>query len=135
MIHFHIFVSILNELTEALVQIENMDALFEAQFSPLADSGRLLSKCGKCTRYMKYISTQPPQLYCATCEEVYYLPQNGTIKVSQCSCSDSRYIVHWKVISKEASLTTNFSSPWLWFSEVRILKLDVNASLPVSILP
>nr|CAB3457482.1 unnamed protein product [Digitaria exilis] len=62
------------------VQIENMDALFEAQFSPLADSGRLLSKCGKCGRYMKYISTQPMRLYCITCEDVYYLPQNGSIK-------------------------------------------------------
>lgn len=58
-----------------------MDALFEAQFSPLADSGRALSKCGKCLRYMKYISTQPSRLYCGTCEEVYYLPQKGTIKV------------------------------------------------------
>lgn len=64
-----------------LVQIENMDALFEAQFSPLADSGRALSKCGKCLRYMKYISTQPSRMYCGTCEEVYYLPQKGTIKV------------------------------------------------------
>ncbi|KAF8388494.1 hypothetical protein HHK36_027166 [Tetracentron sinense] len=62
-------------------QIDNMDALFEAQFSPLADSGRLLSKCGKCVRYMKYISTQPSRLYCGTCEEVYYLPQKGTIKL------------------------------------------------------
>ncbi|KAJ0035522.1 hypothetical protein Pint_25587 [Pistacia integerrima] len=61
-------------------QIENMDALFEAQFSPLSDSGRVLSKCGKCLRYMKYISTQPSRLYCATCEEVYNLPQKGTIK-------------------------------------------------------
>ncbi|ONM56133.1 DNA topoisomerase 3-alpha [Zea mays] len=62
-------------------KIENMDALFEAQFSPLADSGRLLSKCGKCGRYMKYISTQPMRLYCITCEDVYYLPQNGSIKL------------------------------------------------------
>ncbi|XP_044500642.1 DNA topoisomerase 3-beta isoform X4 [Mangifera indica] len=62
-------------------QIENMDALFEAQFSPLSDSGRLLSKCGKCLRYMKYISTQPSRLYCATCEEVYNLPEKGTIKL------------------------------------------------------
>lgn len=58
-----------------------MDALFEAQFSPLADSGRLLSKCGKCSKYMKYISTRPTRLYCIGCEEVYNLPQNGTIKV------------------------------------------------------
>ncbi|XP_057959790.1 DNA topoisomerase 3-beta isoform X2 [Malania oleifera] len=62
-------------------QIENMDALFEAQFSPLADSGRVLSKCGKCLRYMKYIAPQPSRLYCGTCEEVYYLPQKGTIKL------------------------------------------------------
>ncbi|KAL6970893.1 hypothetical protein U1Q18_030573 [Sarracenia purpurea var. burkii] len=62
-------------------QIDNMDALFEAQFSPLSDSGRLLSKCGKCLRYMKFISTQPSRLYCGTCEEVYYVPQKGTIKL------------------------------------------------------
>lgn len=62
-------------------QIENMDALFEAQFSPLSDSGRVLSKCGKCLRYMKYISTQPSRLYCSTCEDVYNLPQRGTIKL------------------------------------------------------
>lgn len=62
-------------------KIENMDALFEAQFSPLADSGRALSKCGKCLRYMKYICSQPSRLYCGTCEEVYYLPQKGTIKL------------------------------------------------------
>ncbi|KAK1591975.1 hypothetical protein Q3G72_016967 [Acer saccharum] len=62
-------------------QIDNMDALFEAQFSPLSDSGRALSKCGKCLRYMKYISSQPSRLYCGTCEEVYNLPQRGTIKL------------------------------------------------------
>ncbi|KAL2531014.1 DNA topoisomerase 3-beta [Forsythia ovata] len=62
-------------------QIENMDALFEAEFSPLSDSGRFLSKCGKCLRYMRYISTQPSRLYCGTCEEIYYIPQKGTIKL------------------------------------------------------
>ncbi|KAB1203333.1 DNA topoisomerase 3-beta-1 [Morella rubra] len=68
-------------------KIENMDELFEAQFSPLADSGRTLSKCGKCLRYMKYISMQPSRLYCGTCEEVYYLPQKGTIKLyKELSC-------------------------------------------------
>ncbi|XP_031381136.1 DNA topoisomerase 3-beta isoform X2 [Punica granatum] len=62
-------------------QIGSMDTLFEAQFSSLADSGRPLSKCGKCLRYMKYISTKPPRLYCNTCEEVYDLPQKGAIKL------------------------------------------------------
>ncbi|KAL6526662.1 hypothetical protein OROGR_015752 [Orobanche gracilis] len=59
-----------------------MDALFEAEFSPLSDSGRVLSKCGKCLRYMKHISYQPSRLYCGTCEEIYYTPPNGTIKMS-----------------------------------------------------
>ncbi|CAM8996326.1 unnamed protein product [Rhodiola kirilowii] len=62
-------------------QIENMDALFEAQFSPLADSGRVLSRCGKCLRYMKYISTQPSRLFCGTCEEVYYVPKKVLSRV------------------------------------------------------
>lgn len=70
-----------NSVAFYLAQIEAMDALFEAQFSTLVDSGRILSKCGKCLRYMKYISAQPSRLYCGICEEVYYLPQKGTIKV------------------------------------------------------
>jgi DNA topoisomerase-3 len=64
-----------------VAQIEHMDALFEAQFSPLADSGKPLSKCGKCSRYMKYIAMRPSRLYCASCEEVHHLPQNGAIKL------------------------------------------------------
>ncbi|GBG76124.1 hypothetical protein CBR_g21873 [Chara braunii] len=58
-----------------------MDSLFESQFSPLAASGKPLSKCGKCMRYMKYIPLRPSRLFCPTCEDVYLLPQNGTIKL------------------------------------------------------
>lgn len=76
-----LFICSANSVAFYLAQIEDMDALFEAQFSTLTDSGRILSKCGKCLRYMKFISTQPSRLYCGTCEEVYYLPQKGTIKV------------------------------------------------------
>ncbi|KAL6185655.1 hypothetical protein ACLB2K_041785 [Fragaria x ananassa] len=83
--HFRVVQHVLQQFRQKysyfVKQIENMDALFEAQFSPLADSGRVLSKCGKCLRYMKHISTQPSRLYCNTCEEVYYLPQKGTIKL------------------------------------------------------
>ncbi|KXZ51646.1 hypothetical protein GPECTOR_11g100 [Gonium pectorale] len=61
--------------------ITRMDSLFEASFSPLASSGKPLSKCGKCRRYMKYISARPQRLYCNTCEEVLALPQGGTIKL------------------------------------------------------
>ncbi|XP_010247445.1 PREDICTED: DNA topoisomerase 3-beta isoform X1 [Nelumbo nucifera] len=83
--HFQLVQHVLQQFRQKysyfVKKIDNMDALFEAQFSPLADSGRVLSKCGKCLRYMKYISTQPSRLYCGTCEEVYYLPQKGTIKL------------------------------------------------------
>ncbi|KAI8060150.1 DNA topoisomerase [Gongronella butleri] len=61
--------------------INSMDELFEATFSPLAATGRPLSKCGKCRRYMKYISLKPNRLHCATCDETYSLPLNGTIKL------------------------------------------------------
>jgi DNA topoisomerase III len=58
-----------------------MDSLFEASFSPLAATGKPLSKCGKCLRYMRFIPLKPQRLYCPTCEETYNLPQNGTIKL------------------------------------------------------
>ena len=57
------------------MQIERMDALFEASFSPLAGSGKPLSKCGRCRHYMRLIAARPARLYCATCEEVYPVPQ------------------------------------------------------------
>lgn len=80
-LNFFLELNIFNNIKLYTMQIENMDALFEAQFSPLSESGRFLSKCGKCSRYMKYISAQPSRIYCNTCEEVYYVPQRGTIKV------------------------------------------------------
>eukprot|EP00743_Colponemidia_sp_Colp-15_P005401 GILK01005805.1.p1 GENE.GILK01005805.1~~GILK01005805.1.p1 ORF type:complete len:853 (+),score=115.47 GILK01005805.1:50-2608(+) len=62
-------------------KIESMDVLFEATFSPLAATGRVLSRCGKCRRMMKYIDLRPARLHCATCDETYKLPANGTIKL------------------------------------------------------
>ncbi|CDH48391.1 dna topoisomerase 3-beta-1 [Lichtheimia corymbifera JMRC:FSU:9682] len=61
--------------------IDAMDELFEATFSALAATGRPLSKCGKCKRYMKYIALKPNRLHCATCDETYSLPLNGNIKL------------------------------------------------------
>ncbi|KAM3572437.1 hypothetical protein VYU27_005564 [Nannochloropsis oceanica] len=61
--------------------IDLMDSLFEATFSPLAATGKPLSKCGKCKRFMKYIHLKPQRLHCPTCNETYALPQNGTIKL------------------------------------------------------
>eukprot|EP00884_Botryococcus_braunii_P010708 jgi/Botrbrau1/19639/Bobra.0003s0009.1 len=66
-----------------VAKIGRMDALFDATFSTLAESGKPFSKCGKCRRYMKLISGRPTRLYCPTCEEVLDLPQGGTIKLYQ----------------------------------------------------
>ena len=61
--------------------IEEMDELFEASFSSVAETGRLFSKCGQCRRYMKYISSRPHRLYCTHCDQTYSLPQAGSIKL------------------------------------------------------
>eukprot|EP00607_Mallomonas_marina_P006656 CAMPEP_0182435572 /NCGR_PEP_ID=MMETSP1167-20130531/76539_1 /TAXON_ID=2988 /ORGANISM="Mallomonas Sp, Strain CCMP3275" /LENGTH=790 /DNA_ID=CAMNT_0024626779 /DNA_START=237 /DNA_END=2606 /DNA_ORIENTATION=+ len=61
--------------------ISAMDNLFEVSFSPLAATGAYMCKCGKCSRYMRFIPLKPQRLYCPTCEETYNLPQNGTIKL------------------------------------------------------
>ena len=56
-----------------------MDELFEAAFTPLAATGKPISKCAKCLRYMKYIASKPARLYCQTCDETFSLPNNGKI--------------------------------------------------------
>ncbi|KYO39494.1 DNA topoisomerase 3-beta-1 [Alligator mississippiensis] len=61
--------------------IAGMDELMEVSFSPLADTGKPLSRCGKCHRFMKYIQAKPSRLHCSHCDETYSLPQNGTIKL------------------------------------------------------
>ena len=38
-------------------------------------AGKVMSKCGKCARYMRLISARPSRLYCGTCEEVFDMPQ------------------------------------------------------------
>lgn len=43
-------------------------------------TGKPFSKCGKCKRYMKYIAARPSRLFCTICEDVYTLPQGGSIK-------------------------------------------------------
>ena len=62
--------------------IAAMDALFASVYDPLSQTGKLLSRCGKCRRYMRYLHLRPQRLYCPQCEDTYALPQNGTVKVS-----------------------------------------------------
>lgn len=63
-----------------VLNIADMDALFETSFASIADSGKAFSRCGKCRRYMKYIQTKPARLHCTQCDETYSLPQNGTVR-------------------------------------------------------
>ncbi|CAB4293757.1 unnamed protein product [Prunus armeniaca] len=53
--HFRVVQHVLQQFRQKyscfVKQIENMNALFEAQFSPRSYSGRVLSKCGKCLRW------------------------------------------------------------------------------------
>ncbi|CAI5998652.1 unnamed protein product [Closterium sp. NIES-64] len=62
-------------------QIARMDSLFEAHFSPLAASGKPMGRCGKCGRFMRFVSLKPTRLFCPTCEDIFNLPQNGAIKL------------------------------------------------------
>ncbi|XP_035229457.1 DNA topoisomerase 3-beta-1-like, partial [Stegodyphus dumicola] len=60
-----------------VTNITGMDELFEASFSPLSESGKPQSRCGKCRRYMKLIATRPCRLHCPTCDETLSVPQAG----------------------------------------------------------
>ena len=40
---------------QTLHYLAGMDELMEVSFSPLAATGKPLSRCGKCHRFMKYI--------------------------------------------------------------------------------
>jgi DNA topoisomerase-3 len=62
-------------------KMDKMDALFEACFSPLADSGKPFCKCGKTGRFLKLISSRPPRLYNPHTEEVLSLPHGGAVKL------------------------------------------------------
>ena len=44
-------------------------------------SNVMVYRCGKCRRFLKYISAKPQRMYCANCDETYSLPQGGTIKL------------------------------------------------------
>ena len=65
-----LFICSANSVAFYLAQIEHMDALFEAQFSTLTDSGRILSKCGKCLSYMlafMYMKKNATGDFCVLC--------------------------------------------------------------------
>lgn len=50
----------------------------------LPATGKPLSKCGKCKRYMRLITARPMRLYCNTCEELLAMPQVRVLRVNAC---------------------------------------------------
>ena len=40
-----------------------------------------MSRCGRCNRYLNFISRRPARLHCRTCDVTLDVPQTGTIKV------------------------------------------------------
>lgn len=60
--------------------IEVYDALMGASFSPISTSGKPISRCGNCMRYLRHLDTRPQRLYCPHCEVTFALPQGGAIK-------------------------------------------------------
>lgn len=61
--------------------IAAMDELFEVCFTSLAETGKPMSRCGRCNRYMKMIVAKPQRLYCLSCKETFSVPQRGIIKL------------------------------------------------------
>ena len=118
--------------------IMNMDELFEVSFTKLSESGRPLSRCGKCFRYMKYIEAKPYRLFCSTCDETYSLPQNGCVKVYKVSVIINCVFVSFFIYimdlhtSNEGSLIRLSWMLQLGISKIKILRLSV---VLVSLLP
>lgn len=61
----HLVVGLSLVLTPALSMsdVPGMDELMEVSFSPIAATGKPLSRCGKCHRFMKYIQVSKPHAY------------------------------------------------------------------------
>ncbi len=64
-----------------VASIALMDELFEASFTQMQSSeSRPLSRCGRCRRYMQFVSIKPQRMYCPTCEDAWSLPQGVLVK-------------------------------------------------------
>merc|ERR1719393_579353 len=48
--------------------------MFESNFTQLAESGKSLSRCGDCNKYLAFIAKRPMRLYCKHCDQTYSLP-------------------------------------------------------------
>ncbi|CAM39725.2 putative DNA topoisomerase III [Leishmania braziliensis MHOM/BR/75/M2904] len=60
--------------------IDIFDGLMGASFSAISATGKPITRCGNCMRYLKHLNTRPQRLYCPYCEVTFALPQGGTVK-------------------------------------------------------
>eukprot|EP00927_Polykrikos_kofoidii_P056414 TRINITY_DN50530_c0_g1_i1.p1 TRINITY_DN50530_c0_g1~~TRINITY_DN50530_c0_g1_i1.p1 ORF type:complete len:861 (-),score=130.51 TRINITY_DN50530_c0_g1_i1:243-2825(-) len=58
-----------------------VDQLFESTFTTLEASGRPLSRCGHCNKYLTVVDRRPVRMFCKNCDRIYKMPQNGQIKL------------------------------------------------------
>jgi len=61
--------------------VELIDQLFECTFQTLESTGRHLSRCGNCNKYLSVVDRRPVRMFCRNCDRVYKMPQNGQIKL------------------------------------------------------
>lgn len=61
--HFEVGLSVVLTPALSLSGVTGMDELMEVSFSPIAATGKPLSRCGKCHRFMKYIQVSKPNAY------------------------------------------------------------------------
>ncbi|CAK9078862.1 DNA topoisomerase 3-beta-1 (DNA topoisomerase III beta-1) [Durusdinium trenchii] len=61
--------------------VDIVDQLFQCIFTPLEASGRPLSRCGDCQRYLAVVDRKPVRMFCKTCNRIFKMPQNGQMKL------------------------------------------------------
>ncbi|KFD50977.1 hypothetical protein M513_08160 [Trichuris suis] len=64
-----------------VLNINLMDTLFEDSYTTLAEAGKPFTRCGRCKRYMKLISSGRNRVHCAFCRETYLLPWGPSLTI------------------------------------------------------
>lgn len=68
--------------------IDKIDMIFDKLYKPLSETGKRLSHCGDCKRYMLLINSKLPFLNCSECDKDYKLMHNiESIKPMNKNCA------------------------------------------------
>nr|XP_015221342.1 PREDICTED: DNA topoisomerase 3-beta-1 [Lepisosteus oculatus] len=96
--------------------IAGMDELMEVSFSPIAATGKPLSRCGKCHRFMKYIQVRQRQgMGCNECTHPSCQHSLSSLGISQCVECESGVLVFdptsgpkWKMACNRCNVVVHF---------------------------